>query len=280
MKRIRIMGLCLVAIFAVSAVAAMSASAAEPSWYECGKAAKVGKFYTGKYINKTCTEVSGTSTGKYELVPGVGKSKNFKGTGGKGILHNVIPGKGDIKVECASFKDEGVAVMPNAEANVKVSFSKCKSLGAPCASAGAKKEEIKTNAMAGQLGYISKEGTVVGVDLANQAEPGTGMITEFECTGVAKVRVHGSVIGVQSGDINAINKVSTVTYAVANYLGEIEAGYKPLTNIPSFEGGSPDLLATELNAEETGFTWQPPGGLPTGQEGTATNKGEAIEVKA
>jgi hypothetical protein len=274
------MGLCLVAIFAVSAVAAMSASAAEPSWYECGKAAKVGKAYTGHYTDKNCTVVSGTNTGKYEILPGVGKSKVFKGTGGKGILHNVIPGKGDVKVECASFKDEGLAVMPNAEANVKVTFSKCKSLGAPCASPGAKKEEIKTSTLAGQLGYISKAGPVVGVDLANQAEPGSGFITEFECTGVAKVRVHGSVIGEQTGDINLINKVSTVSYTVANYLGEVEAGYKPLTNIPSFEGGSPDFLGTELNAEETGFTWQPPGGLPTGQEGTANNKGEALEVKA
>jgi hypothetical protein len=120
----------------------------------------------------------------------------------------------------------------------------------------------------------------VGVDLASQAEPGTGLIAEFECTGIAKVRVHGSVIGVQSGDINTINKTSAVTYAVANYLGEPEAGYKPLTNIPSFEGGAPDFLLTELNAEETGFTWQRPGGLPTGQEGIATNKGEGIEVKA
>jgi hypothetical protein len=280
MKRMRIMGLCLVAIFAMGAVAAVSASAAEPSWYECGKAAKVGKFYTGHYTDKECKTVSESNTGKYELVPGVGKNKKFKGTAGKSVLHNVIPGKGDIKVECASSKDEGLAVMPNLEAQVKATFSKCKSLGAPCATAGAKKEEIKTNSLAGELGYISKPGTVVGADLANEAEPGKGITAEFECTGVAKVRVIGSVIGVQGGDVNVINKVSTTTYAVGPYLGELAPGYTPQVNIPMFEGGPLDFLGTELNAEETGFTWQPPGGLPSGQESLATNKGEALEVKA
>ena len=42
MRRIQTMGLCLVAVFALAAMAAASASAATPTWYECAKAAKSG----------------------------------------------------------------------------------------------------------------------------------------------------------------------------------------------------------------------------------------------
>ncbi len=50
MKRIRIMGLCLVAAFALTAVIASGAQAGQ--YGVCGKAAKVGKSYTGKYIGQ------------------------------------------------------------------------------------------------------------------------------------------------------------------------------------------------------------------------------------
>jgi hypothetical protein len=42
MKRVRIVGVCFVAIFALSAIVAASASAAQPEYTTCGKAAKVG----------------------------------------------------------------------------------------------------------------------------------------------------------------------------------------------------------------------------------------------
>jgi hypothetical protein len=279
MKRMRILGLCLVAVFAVGVVSAATASATEPGWYECAKAAKVGKTYTGKFSDKVCT--TGVETGgKYELQPGVGKGKAFKGKGGKAILHNVIPGKGDIKVECASFKDSGQVAAPNVEFNVVSIFSKCKSLGAPCKTVGGKKETITTEKLAGTLGYLNKAGKVVGADLANEASPGSGYLAQFECEGVAKVRVHGSVIGQQTGDINVISKESSAVFSVGPYLGELSPGYTPLVNPPKFEGGPADILLTELNGPETGNEWAPEGGLPSGQEGTAANKGESLMVKA
>ena len=272
MKRMRILGLCLVAVFAVGVVSAATASATEPGWYECAKGTK------GVGFEKGCAKEGGK--GGYVLQPGVGKGKAFKGKGGKAILHNVIPGKGDIKVECASFKDEGKVAAPNIEFGVKTTFSKCKSLGAPCKTEGGKKETITTETLAGTLGYLNKEGKVVGADLANEAAPGSGYLAQFECEGVAKVRVHGSVIGQVTGDINTFSKESSTIFSVGPYLGELSPGYTPLTNPPEFEGGSPDILLTELNGPETGNTWQPEGGLPSGQEGTAVNKGESLEIKA
>lgn len=73
MKHIRIIGLCLVAVFAVVAVAATSASAAGPEWGHC-----VPVKSKGHYEDKNCTKEdfkeskSGKRTykGKFEWAPG------------------------------------------------------------------------------------------------------------------------------------------------------------------------------------------------------------------
>jgi hypothetical protein len=275
MKRMRILGCALVAVFALGVLTAASAFAEEksppPTWYECAKV-------KGAKLEKGCGKEGGK--GGYELKAGIGKGKTVKGKGGKAVLHNVIPGKGDIKVECASFKDELKIALPNLVYGVKSTFSKCKSLGVPCQNEGGKKETIVTETLAGELGYLSSSGPVVGADLANEKTPGAGYLAQFECTGVAKVRVHGSVIGEQKGDVNKFSKTSENIYSVGPYLGELSPGYTPLVNQPEFEGGSADILLTELNGPETGNKWEPSGGLPSGQEGTAVNKGEELEVKA
>ena len=94
MRHLRIIGLALIATFALSAIVAASASAETlPTIYECGKAPKnAQKKYLGKYTNSTCTkeatkeqieigkenkfeiEVWGTELNK--------KPKVFKGAGG------------------------------------------------------------------------------------------------------------------------------------------------------------------------------------------------------
>ncbi len=110
MKRIRLVGLCLVAVFALSAVvvASASASSATPEFFKCVKAAKVGKTYIGKYTSKECTEASKVETGgKYELVSAAateftaGKSK-------KTVLHaQGLGGKKEV-ITCKKDKSKGV----------------------------------------------------------------------------------------------------------------------------------------------------------------------------
>jgi len=140
MKRMRILGLALVAVFALAAMTAAGASASKPVWKVCVKSAK----NAGEFSDKNCS-VSAGGTGKYNLVAGIGKGKGFKGKGAEAILHNVVPGKGDIQVKCASFKDAGSIVAPSGVVKVTSTFSKCKSLGAPCKTEGGKKETITTN---------------------------------------------------------------------------------------------------------------------------------------
>jgi hypothetical protein len=274
MKRMRILGLALVAVFALAAMTAAGASASKPVWKVCVKSAK----NAGEFSDKNCS-VSAGGTGKYNLVAGIGKGKGFKGKGGKAVLHNVVPGKGDIKVECASFKDAGSVVAPSGVAKVTSTFSKCKSLGAPCKTEGGKKETITTNSLAGELGYLNKAHTAAGESLTDEAAPGSGFLATFECEGLAKVRVHGAVIGSLS-PFGSISKESTTTFSVGPFLGELAPGYTPVVNPPAFEEGSEPVgvLLTELNGPETGNEWAPEGGLPSGQEGSAANKGEALEV--
>ncbi len=283
MKRMSTLVLALAAMFALAAVMAAGASAVKPTWKYCAKTAKnEEKKYTAKYTDKLCSieaseaEIEEGKHNKYELTEGIGKGKGFKGKGGVAVLHNVIPGKGDITVECQQFKDSGEVVVPSGVVNVKSEFKKCKSLGFPCKTEGGKKETITTNTLAGELGWLDKAHTAAGESLTNQAEPGSGYLAEFECEGVAKVRVHGAVIGSVS-PAHAISKESISSFAVAEYgIGQPES----LSNPPAFEEGEEPVgvLLTELNGPETGNTWQPEGGLVSGQEATATNKGEKLEI--
>lgn len=258
MKRIRIMGLCVVAVLALAAVAVSSASAATPTYYECAKAAKSGKTYTGKYGNKTCSEVNAKSEGKYELVAGLGKGKAFKGKGGEAQLHT--PAVGGV-VTCASSKDAGF-LTATGQRDVVVTFSKCKSLEKECASAGAKKGTIVTNPLGGSLGIISSVGPKVGVSLSGE---GGKPSAEFVCgTGASALTIvtTGAVIGEITGDINAINKETTDIFSVNG------SGQQTVT---SFEGGATEVLESTINGG---------GPFESGEQTTSANKGEALEIKA
>jgi hypothetical protein len=94
MKRIRIMGLALLALSALGFAAASSASAALPEFYECKK---VTVKYSGVW-NKGCLvegkHNNSLKENEYEKVSGIGKAatKLFKGKGGTATLHTPAVG--------------------------------------------------------------------------------------------------------------------------------------------------------------------------------------------
>lgn len=260
MRRMKMMGLCLVALFALTAVAVSSASAAEPAFYECHKL--TAKPYTGKYTDKACTkeataeEKAAGKKNKYELQEGIGaKGKGFKGKGGAATLHTpAVAGE----VVCKSFGDSGTITTPTTEGKVISEFKTCESLKKKCASPGAKAGTIKTNALKGTLGYINKAKKEVGVLL----EPESGsVLAEFNCEGLEIVTT-GSVIGRQTGDINTFSKSSTNVFKVN---GE---GFQEVKN---FEGGATHVLESKINGS---------GPFESGQQAEAVNKGEELEIKA
>ena len=150
MRHVRMLGLCLVAVFAVAAVAATSASAL-PEWGQCY--AKAG----GKYANSNCTEKAKKGAGKFEWRKGtrsapnrnISKAKAASGSWRRiqDLLH-ANEGKtaalqrrrrrrsilwSTDRVECETEANHGEASGSKGVANISVVFRGCKLLGSiPC----------------------------------------------------------------------------------------------------------------------------------------------------
>ncbi len=113
MKRIGIVGLSLIAMFAFSAMAASSASAGE--YITCGKAAKSGKTYLGKYTNNNCSTLG--SGGKYER--GAVSNVKVTSTTKEAVLSSAA---GDIKCK----KSKGTGTLINGKMNLEeTTFETC-----------------------------------------------------------------------------------------------------------------------------------------------------------
>jgi hypothetical protein len=251
MKRIRIMGLCIVAAFALSAVAASSASAGE--YGQCkstspttGKAIKKGEFTDvncqvwsvkvkngkevkakkghfewfpgpspsceakkgGEYTDSTCaTKSSKPKKGKFEKPCGALSCAGLKSSTGEAVLEG-----GPAAVKCTASTGEGEITGVKTDREV-VKFTGCEAAGQKCTSLrGATKEgEIVTNVLEttlidgpsepGQKGEKGLSGLEpkedeVWLQFANVAGAFAPYLAEFGCTGVAFIRVSGSVSGI------------------------------------------------------------------------------------
>jgi hypothetical protein len=181
MKRVRFMGLSLVAALATSGVLVASASALEAP--EMGRCVALAK---GKYTSNLCTKLAtGKTIGKFEWEPGAVKNK-FTGVGGVGTLETVKK----VKVTCKTEAANGEFTSPKTVGNIEVKFSGCVSTGFKCTSAGAAEGEIVTNLLSGKLVWENTLKTKVAIDLVPQS---TELFVEFAC-GPANVKVKGSVM--------------------------------------------------------------------------------------
>jgi hypothetical protein len=161
MKRIRILGICLVAAFALSAVASTVASA-EP-------------------VFVTKAVVGGAASSKIPI----------SGTVGAAFLES----KAGTKITCTGGTFTGEITGSKSSANNVTTFKGCESGGHPCENAGA--GEIITKKLAAELQGISA--TLPGERLTDEVEGRGGKLAEFTCAGVLKVIVKGSLIGSLSG---------------------------------------------------------------------------------
>jgi hypothetical protein len=215
MKRFVATGVCCATVFILIATTAGSASATVPTWFECHKAEKSGKTYTGRYDGKFCEaagEVQGN--GKYELAEGIGKGKGFKGKGGQAVLH-VTTSLGDDTVECTSSSDTGKPALPNLETGVVVIYKGCKMLGSKrCNSAGGRAGEVVIAGLQGELVLAEESSTsAVELKLESAAHPGpAGEMAQFGCEGV-QATITGELLGARSKDVDAIDKESETAYA-------------------------------------------------------------------
>jgi hypothetical protein len=238
MKRMRVIGLCLVAAFAISAVMAGSASAAAPSFGRC--LAQKG----GKYENSGCTkEAKEVAKQKFEWTPTILK-KTFKAhmTGTLATLETVT----GTKITCKAEKNSGAEYSgEKSVSKIVADFTGCETGGIECSNAGA--GEIITSSLAGLLG-VEKLGTTPPINnkLEVQLTPeSAATLAEFKCSTLT-IKVTGCV----AHPISSGKMLLTATEKFTASKGE----QKP----DKFLGGPADECALASNngagAEESGQT--------------------------
>jgi hypothetical protein len=148
MKRIGIVGLCLVAMFAFSAMAVSLAQAGQVGI--CARVAKSGKVYKGKYIGKNCMKKAssaevenGGRANKYEWMSAAGHKYTAKGP----WAHLRMPGYTlAAEVACRWSTGEGEWTGPTTGVDTIV-FKLCtlNVTGGECTSEGLSPGEIETS---------------------------------------------------------------------------------------------------------------------------------------
>lgn len=278
MRLTKTIGLCLLAVFALSASMAGSASAETlPTIYECGKAPKVNKKYTGKYTNSGCSILATTEqlekgeVNKYEFQPwSLAAKKNIVKpfTGKETKAGATLRIQNVASIACGSSEDKGQITGTKTAGKIEVTFFGCETAGLKCNSAGAGVGTIKTNLLSAEVGYVTKVPLELGIDI--KPESGGTYLAEFTCQDL-NVRVKGSVIGeIVPGAKSAINKFGT-----SLSLAFLKGNSEDTQRIENFEGGLPDTLI-----EEQAKGIEPSGENPSSQEGRITNKGEKLELVA
>lgn len=194
MRKTRMLGVCLAAVFGVCAVASASAMAeGRPEFKACVLAKKnpVTKKYEGEFDGKLCSstptlkeEESAAKTGKkYDLVE-VEANASFTGTSGGTTLT-----ADGLAVKC---KHDAVAgeVLDQFSTTEKITLTECSAkVGAttePCGTAGT----IETKQLAGGLYFVNEAETESGFALNGEE----GVFAEFNC-GAKAVVVEGFVLG-------------------------------------------------------------------------------------
>jgi hypothetical protein len=174
MKRIKLLGLALVAVSAISAAAAAAASAAQPSFFQGG--------------------VPIAETKKIAFT-----SVNAKATGEVPTLETV----GGKKVTCTSSTSKGEISGPTHVKTVVVTYKGCKSSGFACNTEGAAAEEIKTSTVEGVTAYVDAGHTKASI----RFKPASGEIfAKFKCS-LISVEVRGETFG-EARPLNGVQSTS------------------------------------------------------------------------
>jgi len=244
MKRMRIVGLCLVAAFALSAIGAGSASAL-PEIGRC--VAKAG----GKYTDGNCTK---KGTGSFERVKNA-VNPAFTSAGGEGKLL----GAGGTEIKCTTQSASGSYFEKLGSTKevhlVTAKFNGCTLplFGVPCQTNGKAEGEIITTKLHGALVYVSGKKTP-GVVVAQGLSPEVKKkgFAEFECPAVGVVVYVGE--GLEKGhetilaDVGPVNVMATT--ATEKYQ-QVKAGQQ----LPQSKEGSAviDNLESSLSGPKGTF---------------------------
>jgi len=270
MQRFRITGLCLVALFALSAVLAAGASAFVREPPEVGRCVKQAG---GKWKDGACKTASKPGEEKFEWIPAFETNAyntahppklKFKSaskpetniqleTTGAGN-----PGKVKSVVKCKTQSSTGEVTGAKTNIATAVTFFGCESSGLKCKSSGAAEGEIKVADLDGLLGIEKKGETKAKDKVANEYTPkGGGHFVDFACGGIA-VEVRGHVLNPVTA--NAMKLTATVKFAAtggkqkpekfAGEVGKLILESK-FSNVPGeFEQSGQTLTTIQTNEEK------------------------------
>jgi len=230
MKRMKVLGLCLVAVFAFSALIASAAFAADPEYMVCGKAAKEGKTELGHYSGKVCGNSEFVEAGgqKYERLPeSAAKKTGFKGKN-EGEPHNNIvnpfgekkggpkePGTIEGTTTCAKEKVVGTTTGAKTTSWSTV-YTKCgavvSKIPTECNTLNAKKGEIKTDVLSSTLVNLDKGPGHKRVGIQVKGGGPGGRLAQYECLEKGlNVEVFGEILAEVTGNLNVANKSTKAT---------------------------------------------------------------------
>lgn len=197
MRRTRIVGLCLVAVFALAAVMASSASASAPEFGRCLKAAtKAVSNYDSAKCVKLASEDPGTEAekikkGSFQWSPGVVKNKFT--TKMKSATIATLETVGGTKITCTEEISTGEYTGLKTIGKMVAEFSNCETNKLKCESPGAGFGKINTHPLGGPIGFETEVIPASKDHLASELHSESGNVAEFECAGL-KVAVKGSVL--------------------------------------------------------------------------------------
>jgi hypothetical protein len=315
-RPVRILGISLVAVCALVALSATSASAALPEWGRCLKVPvtiKGKEHKKGAYANANCTEKTG---GEYEWAKGTSELLGTYFTNTMTSPEAHLMSTDGLGVNCKGQTAEGRLSGTKEVSELRVTFTGCETNVLNFASENefthnVKVEEetgqlsyeyiegeIETHYLKGKLGYISGKGTanpVVGLEL--EPEEKHGLFAAFGCgskaphvTPVIFSNVGENPFGGKGDDaiispISPVNQMGKETTQVYSMKKVENPETKALENVPgiqeptSFENGKPAFLENinyKLNSEGE---W-----AQSAQEETTVTKlndsEEEIEIKA
>ncbi|HLM86089.1 MAG TPA: hypothetical protein VK272_07880 [Solirubrobacteraceae bacterium] len=299
MKRISIVGLCLVAAFALSAIVAGGAQAGTANWFKCAsvkkgeftnntcttKASKKGKgkfelqklsscisVKKGEYTNNTCTtKASKKGKGKFEKVA----LPTISATTGTAKL--ATPAFGSGKVECKGSTAAG-QITSSDTATEQVKFTGCQLEGKECTSFEGPGGD---GTPSGEAGVILTN--VLDLTLVGHGEKAGGHLHLEPASGEAWSEIVGTKNGVGTGAFSSefVCGGEVVLHTNGSVSGVDSGVNGPVTttNETKFALGlGEEGLLTQVF---TGVEFVPPGGAESTEETTATNKSsEAITIVA
>jgi len=231
MQRFRIIGLCLVAVVALSAILAAGASAFVRTPPEVGRCVKQAG---GKWKDGGCKTAAKAGEEKFEWIPAFETENPYNETHPLKLAYTsaskeatVIqlettgagnPGKVKSVVKCTKEVSEGLVTGPKTSTAKNVIFTGCESSGLKCKSPEEEKTpevkegEIRVKPLDGLLGVEKKGETKAKDKVANEFTPqgpaGTHFV-DFSCGGI-KVEVRGHVLNPVTA--NAMKLTATVKF--------------------------------------------------------------------